>query len=73
MTKPAEGVGTAHNTTVVVENNVEALSAALEAARQAQEDSIPARDLANARTKVAKYRAHLATAEAEVARLEGNA
>ena len=65
----AAATGAAHDATVVAVNDIPALEAALAAARQAQEDAIPVRDLANAEAKVEKYRRFLAEAEAEVIRL----
>jgi hypothetical protein len=65
----AEGKGAAGTATVVAINDIPALEAALAAARQRQDEELPARDLANAEAKLEKFRANLATVEAEVARL----
>jgi hypothetical protein len=65
----AAATGKAHDATVVVENSVPALEAALAEARQRARDDEPLRLLAAAEAKVERQRAHLAAAEAEVARL----
>jgi hypothetical protein len=69
MTGVASGTGTAHDAGVVAIDNIPALEAALDAARQAQEDALPAQRLAAAEAKVERQRQHLAAAEAEVAQL----
>jgi hypothetical protein len=65
----AQGTGTAHDATIVVENTIPALEEALATARRRKVAEYPKRLLASAEATVDKLRAHLAAAEAELARL----
>jgi hypothetical protein len=69
MVEPGTVIATAHDATVVAADNIPALEAALEAARQHARDDEPHRALRAAEAKAEQQRAHLALAEAEVARL----
>lgn len=69
--RTAAATGAAHDATVVVENNVPALEAALAAAKEAAERAQPVIHLAKAEAKVARLKEGLARAEAEVERLRG--
>jgi uncharacterized small protein (DUF1192 family) len=62
----AAAVG-AHDATVVVENNVGALEAALVAARQKQEEDLPAMRVAGIEARIAKMKEHIAHLEADLA------
>jgi hypothetical protein len=65
-TDKAAGSGAAHDATIVVENNVGALEVALAEARAAERANRPYLAVHKLEEKVAKYRAHLAEAEAEL-------
>jgi len=69
MVEPGTVTATAHDATVVSVDNIPALEEALEAARQRARDDEPHRALRAAEAKADQQRAHLADAEAEVARL----
>lgn len=69
MTIKADAAGAVHAPTVVVENTVAALEAALADAKAADEALEPSRQLAAATAKVEKLRAHLAAAEANLAQV----
>lgn len=67
---PAAGIGAAHDATVLVENNVPALEAALAEARERQEAAQPVIQLARAQAKLEKLQRAVEAASEEVARLE---
>jgi len=67
MTEAAEGLGSGHPPTIVVENNPAALSAALEASLAAYTDREPQRQIAAATERVRKAQESLDAAQATLA------
>lgn len=67
MSTAANGTGAAHPATVVVENNVKALEAALIAARERQESSFYEEQVVRMEQKLERAKADVAAAEQSLA------